>query len=244
MEHDPVGHTVQPRELPSLRGRVLGVCVGRTGTLTSGRREVSTAFVKSPLSGPVHLGVLGFPGDEHVYEDHGGPDMAVLVYPHEHYAHWRSLGLELPDVGAMAENLTVSGLVETDVHLGDVFTVGAAVVQVCQPRSPCFKLGARFGRPDVPVQMQDTGYTGYLLRVIGEGPVAAGDALTLVERTSEVTVAEAGRVANVDRHDLDGARRVLAVDALGASTRRKLEARLDAPITTGLETDRLFLPEV
>jgi MOSC domain-containing protein YiiM len=244
MVNDPVGHAAQPSDLPSLQGVVLAVCVGRTGTLAAGRREVSTAFVKSPLTGPVHLGVLGFPGDEHVYEDHGGPDMAVLVYPHEHYSHWRSLGLELPDVGAMAENLTVTGLLETDVHLGDVFTVGGAVVQVCQPRSPCFKLGARFGRPDVPVQMQDTGYTGYLLRVIEEGLVAAGDALTLVERTSDVSVADAGRVANVDRHDLDGARRVLAVDALGASTRRKLEARLDAPIATGLETDRLFLPEV
>jgi MOSC domain-containing protein YiiM len=243
MVHDPLGHAAQPTDLPSLHGAVLGVCVGRTGMLTSGRREVSTAFVKSPLVGPVHLGVLGFPGDEHVYEDHGGLDMAVLVYPHEHYAHWRSLGLELPDVGAMAENLTVSGLVETDVHLGDVFTLGTALVQVCQPRSPCFKLGARFGRPDVPVQMQDTGYTGYLLRVISEGSVAAGDVLVLVKRTSDVTVAEAGRVANVDRHDLDGARRVLAVDGLGASTRRKLEARLGVPIATGLETERLFLPE-
>jgi MOSC domain-containing protein YiiM len=235
---------VAPGELaPRLHGTVVGVCVGRTGTLTSGRREVSTAFVKTPLTGAVHLGTLGLPGDEHVYEDHGGPDMAVLVYPHEHYAHWRAAGLELPDVGAMAENLTVTGLVETDVHLGDVLSVGTAVVQVCQPRSPCYKLGARFGRPDVPVLMQDTGYTGYLLRVLTEGTVAAGDHIVLVERTSDVSVAEAGRVANVDRHDLAGARRVLAVDALGASTRRKLTARLAAPVVTGLESDRLFLPD-
>jgi MOSC domain-containing protein YiiM len=243
MYEQPSGQADQPSGDVPLSGTVLGVCAGRTGTLTSGRREVRSAFVKAPLPGPVHLGVLGLPGDEHVYEDHGGPDMAVLVYPHEHYAHWRGLGLEVPEVGAMAENLTVSGLVETDVCLGDVFTVGSAVVQVCQPRSPCYKLGARFGRADMPVLMQDTGYTGYLLRVLTEGPVAAGDRVTLVERTSDVTVAEAGRVANVDRHDLDGARRVLAVDALGASTRRKLAARLDAPVETGLETDRLFLPE-
>lgn len=245
MVHEPDGHAAHGHPvMPGVvQGVVMGVCVGRTGTLTSGRREVPSAFVKTPLAGSVHLGVLGFPGDDHVYEDHGGPDMAVLVYPHEHYAHWRSLGLDLPDVGAMAENLTVTGLVETDVHLGDVFTVGGAVVQVCQPRSPCYKLGARFGRKDMPVLMQDTGYTGYLLRVLEEGLVTAGDALVLVDRTSAVTVAEAGRVANVDRHDLDGARRVLAVAALGASTRRKLEARLDAPVATGLETDRLFLPD-
>lgn len=245
MVHEPDGHAAaeDAASPTTLSGEVLGVCVGRTGTLASGRREVRSAFVKTPVVGPVHLGVSGFPGDEHVYEDHGGPDMAVLVYAHEHYAHWRALGLDLPEVGAMAENLTVAGLLETDVHLGDVFTVGGAVVQVCQPRSPCYKLGARFGRTDVPVLMQDTGYTGYLLRVLQEGAVEAGDRLTLVERTSDVTVAEAGRVANVDRHDLDGARRVLAVEALGSSTRRKLAARLDAPVATGLESDRLFLPE-
>ena len=72
------------------------------------------------------------PGDEHVYEDHGGPDMALLAYPHEHYADWRSVGLTLPDAGAFGENLTVTGLPETAVHLGDTFAVGTAVVQVAQ----------------------------------------------------------------------------------------------------------------
>lgn len=224
-----------------MEGTVIAVCAGRTTTLASGRRTTRTGFLKSPLDGPVAVGPLGIDVDEHVYEDHGGPDMALLVYPIEHYAHWRSLGLALPDVGAMAENLTVRGLVETDVHIGDVFDVGTAQVQVCQPRTPCYKLAIRFGRRDMPVLVQDTGYTGYLLRMTRPGSITAGDTMRLVERGDHgITVAEAGRVVNVDRDDVDAARRVLAVDALGASVRRTLSKRVESGEQLGLDLERLF----
>jgi len=227
-----------------LSGRVLAVCAGKTATLQHGRREVETAFVKSPIAQRITVGVLGVPGDEHVYEDHGGPDMALLAYPHEHYAHWRSLGLELSDSGALGENLTVSGLPESDVHLGDTFAVGTAVIQVAQPRTPCYKLAARFGRRDMPVMVQDTGYTGYLLRVLQEGSIGAGDEMRLVDREPHgVTVAVAGRAVNVDRNDVETARRVLAVASLGSSVRRKLEGRVASAEHLGLDTERLFLPD-
>ena len=171
--------------------------------------------------------------------------MAVLVYPVEHYAYWRGLGLELPGAAALGENFTVEGLLETEVHLGDVFEVGTAVVQVSQPRTPCYKLSARFGRKDMSVLVQNTGYTGYLLRVLTEGEVGANDDMVLVRRDSyhDVTVAQAGRVVSVDRNDHDGARRVLAVEALGSSVRRTLEARIASDVELGLDTDRLFLPD-
>lgn len=227
--------------VPALAGTVLGVCAGRTTTISFGKRSTRTAFLKAPIDGPVAIGRLGIEGDEHVYEDHGGPDMALLVYSHEHYAHWRSLGLTLPDVGAFGENITVAGLPETAVHLGDVFALGSAVVQVCQPRTPCYKLAIRFGRRDMPVLVQDTGFTGYLLRVREPGTVRAGDPMTLVERGDHgVTVAAAGRVVNVDRNDHEGARRVLAVDALGASVRRTLRQRVAQSEQLGLDLDRLF----
>jgi len=216
--------------------------VGRIRQLRYGRRTVETAFVKEPVAGSLRLSALGFPGDEHAYHDHGGPDMAVLVYPMEHYAHWESLGLELVTPGAFGENLTVSGLTETDVHLGDIYEVGSAFVQVTQPRSPCYKIAARHGIKELPRLVQDTGFIGYLLRVLSEGDVEAGDSMRLVERGDHgVTVAEAGRVANVDRNDRATARRVLAVEALGSSTRRKLEARAGSGTDVGLETDRLYL---
>src|SRR6478672_8126288 len=185
----------------ALTGRVLAVSAGTAMTLAHGRRTMQTAIVKEPIADRVRIGVLGVAGDEHVYEDHGGPDMALLAYSIEHYAHWRSIGLALPDAGALGENLTVAGLPETAVHLGDTFAVGSAVVQVAQPRTPCYKLAARFGRKDMPLMVQDTGFTGYLLRVLAEGDIGAGDEMRLVDRQDHgVTVAEAGRVVNVDRN--------------------------------------------
>jgi len=227
-----------------LVGHVRAVCVGSVGALTLGRRIIETAFVKTPVDGPLQLGELGFSGDEHVYKDHGGPDMAALVYPFEHYSYWRELGLDLPVAGAFGENLTVTGLVEADVHLGDVFEVGTTVVQVTQPRAPCYKIAARYGDPDLSVTAQNAGLIGYLLRVLVEGAVGEGDSMRLVDRGPHgVTVAEAGRVANVDRNDLEATARVLAVDALGSSTRRKLKARMASRAEVGLDVGRLFLPE-
>jgi MOSC domain-containing protein YiiM len=234
-ERDP-----EPRELtdvpggavPEHAGTVRAVCVGAVGVLDRGPRPVRSAMVKTPVDGPVPLGPLGLPGDAHVYEHHGGPDMALLVCSHDHHAFWRARGLELPDAGAFGENLTVDGLVEDDVWLGDTFGVGTAVVQVTQPRTPCYKLAARFGRKDVGVLMQQRGATGYLLRVLEPGTIAAGDELRLVAREDHgVTVAEAGRIVNVDRRDLDGTRRVLAVPSLGSAVRRALLARLDGART-------------
>lgn len=195
-----------------LVGQVRAVCVGDVGTLPVGSRTEESAFVKAPVAEPVRLSVLGFAGDAHVYEDHGGPDMAVLVYPHEHYAHWRDLGIDIPDAGALAENLTVTGLVETDVHLGDIFEVGTAVVQVTQPRLPCYKIAARYKRKEMAVEAQQTGLNGYLFRVLEEGRVATGDAMRLVDRESHgMTVAEAGRVAGADRSHICGASRFSGV---------------------------------
>jgi MOSC domain-containing protein YiiM len=232
---------------PVLEGTVLAVSAGAVGEIGSERRRIRSAFVKQPIAGRVPLGPLGLPGDEHVYEDHGGPDMALLAYPSEHYSYWRSFGLELPEAAAMGENLTTEGLVETDVHLGDVFGIGSAVVQVCQPRSPCLKLAARFGRKDMAVMVQDTGFTGYLLRVLAPGEVGAGDAMTLLrrDRHHDVSIAEAGRIMNVDRQDLRGAQRLLAIPALGSSTRRMIAARIEGGVADldGLDVWRLFHPD-
>ena len=187
------------------------------------------------------LSVLGLAGDAHVYEDHGGPDMAVLAYPYEHYAHWRELGINILDASALAENLTVTGLVETDVHLGDIFELGTSVVQVTQPRLPCNKIAARYQRKEMALESQQTGFNGYLFRVLEEGHVTAGDAMHLVGREShEVTVAEAGRVADADRNDVEAVRRVLAVESLGSAVQRRLNARVASHEAVGLDRERLF----
>jgi MOSC domain-containing protein YiiM len=213
----------------SATGTVVAVSVGKVGTVQHGSRAVRTAFVKRPLEAPAVLGRDGFDGDEHVYEHHGGSDMAALIYSFDHYPAWESeLGRRL-SVPSFGENLTVIGFGEDAVHLGDVIGIGEAVVQVCQPRTPCSKLAAVFGIRDMAVRVQNTGRTGYLVRVLEEGSVAAGDTVRLIDRQSHgMSVAEAGRIVNVATSDLDAARRVLAIEALGGAVRRTLSARVAA----------------
>ena len=226
-----------------LRGRVAAVCVGEVGELDSSGRAIASAFVKRSVEGQVRVHRLGVEGDEHAYGGHGGEDGAVLVYSRDHYPFWRDLGVDIPDAGAFAENLTVEGLTEAEVHLGDTFEVGSCTVQISEPRSPCYKIAARYGRKDISIVVQDTGFTGYLMRVLEEGDVAAGDEMRLVDRDTSHgwTVAGAGRIINVDRNDIDGAERLLGVDALSAGIKRSLAARIARRERLGLDLDRLYL---
>ncbi len=226
-----------------LRGTVVAVCVGTAGELVSSGRTIQSAFVKQPVAGSVRVHKLGVEGDEHVYEGHGGSDAAVLVYSRDHYQFWRDRGIQLPDVSAFAENLTVDGLTEAEVHLGDVFEVGSCVMQVSEPRSPCYKIAARYGRKDISIAVQETGFTGYLMRVLQEGEVVASDEMNLVQRdkSHDCTVAEAGRIVNVDRNDLEGAKRLVSIEALSDSIRHKLTARIARGERLGLDLERLYL---
>ena len=234
--------------MPELAGTIEAVSVGTITEIGPTRRPTRSAFIKTPQPHRVTVGPLGLHGDEHVYKDHGTPDSALLAYPKEHYAHWAELGLTLPATAAMGENLTTIGLLETDVHIGDVFAAGTSTIQITEPRSPCHKLAARYNRKDMPDVMRATGFTGFLCRVLECGDVGAGDELRLLRRDDHhtITVAEASRILNVDRDDLDAARRLYAVPALGSWARRRLARRLTSgsehPPAAGSEPRRPSTP--
>ena len=206
-----------------MAGRVVSLQVGTPGTLPWRGKQVRTAIFKTPVREPVTLTPTGFEGD--VQADlrcHGGPDKAVCCYPVEHRPDWEALiGQELPH-GAFGENLATEGLLENAVHVGDVFALGSAVVQVSQPRGPCFKLGARWGKRSLPARMAKELRSGWYLRVLRAGRVAAGDELRLLERSSDVPIAEVMRVTYVDKGDLAALARVLAVDELAQAWREPL----------------------
>jgi MOSC domain-containing protein YiiM len=160
---------------------IVSLNVGSPSTQRYGEQESWTGGAKRPVSRAL-LRFDNFDGDGQAdLENHGGADKAVCIYPLDHYAHWRrALGREL-EAAAFSENLTVSGALETDVCVGDVFRAGRAIVQVSQPRMPCGKLAARNGERMLARWMSETGYTGFYMRVLSEGPVAAGDAFDIVE---------------------------------------------------------------
>lgn len=184
---------------------------------------VETGIVKAPVPRPLTLTTAGFPGDEQAdLSVHGGPDKAACAYPSEHVGAWeRELGTTLPP-GAFGENLTLAGLLEDHVRIGDVFALGEARVQISQPRGPCFKLAARWGVKDLPDRMAKRGVSGFYFRVLAPGAVAAGDRLTLQDRTTDLTVAEVMRVTYRERHDLEAVGRVLAVPELADQWRALL----------------------
>ncbi len=144
----------------------------------------TTDIFKRPIRGPVRVGRLGLDGDRQADPTvHGGPDKAVCVYSADHYAAWQGeLGLADFDTGAFGENFTVTGMIEDNVCIGDDWSVGDVVVQVSQPRQPCWKLARKWQRKTLTDEVVKSGRTGWYFRVLQEGSVSPGVTLSLVER--------------------------------------------------------------
>lgn len=164
-------------------------------------RTVRTSIFKQPVPGRARVTRLNVEGDEQSdLSVHGGPEKAVYAYPAEHYAAWRR---ELPDLelpwGAFGENLTTDGLLETDVSIGDRLRIGTTELVVTQPRQPCYKLGVRFGRPDMVKLFHESGRSGFYLAVTLEGDLGAGDSIERVARDEGgLTVADVVRLYTYD----------------------------------------------
>lgn len=160
-------------------------------------RSWISGIFKEPVEGPVWLGKTNLAGDGQANRKvHGGPDKAALAYVAEHYPFWREeLNLDL-QYGAFGENFTVSGLTENEVCIGDIYAVGdEAVVQISQPHQSCSKLSRKFKVDDLVGRVHISGRTGWYFRVLKEGYVERGSAITLLERPCpERTVLSAYRV--------------------------------------------------
>jgi MOSC domain-containing protein YiiM len=199
--------------------------IGRPKPERFNGKEFLTGMCKQPVSGEVFLSKQGFEGDgvgdpRH----HGGEDKAVCVYSMDHYPYWgATLNITMP-AAAFGENLSVEGLREGDICIGDVYRIGTAVVQVGQPRQPCGTLAARYGRNDLIKLIADSGKTGLYFRVLTEGLVQAGDVISLVERDAHgVTVDFANHIFYQGHADRSGIEKVLAVPALSLSWQRSFQ---------------------
>lgn len=180
-------------------------------------REVFTAGAKRPTPRAM-LRLEGFDGDGQAdRRNHGGPDKAVCVYSFDHYPHWeRTLSREL-EPGAFSENLTVSGVSEIEVCIGDVFRAGGAVVQVSMPRVPCTKVAGKNGESRLAKWVSGTGYTGFYMRVLEEGLVDAGSPFERVERHPDgITIADVNAVIYERSRDVDLVERLANLPELGA----------------------------
>jgi MOSC domain-containing protein YiiM len=209
--------------------RLLAVSVGRARRMPSGDRLITSGIGKGPVEGPVVLTAGGLEGDEQAdLSVHGGEHRAAYVYSRDDYDWWEEqLDRSLP-AGQFGENLMVTGLRGATVRSGDVLRIGGAVVGATIPRVPCAKLGARMGDPGFIKRFRDAARPGFYLRVLEEGPVAAGDRIERLEPAPEEhpTMAELYTLHIAGSPDPDALSRVATVADLPQTWRDWIGRRL------------------
>ncbi|WP_254450365.1 MOSC domain-containing protein [Cohnella herbarum] len=208
---------------------LISLNIGKVRSGTYKGKETTSGIDKRKVDRALALGELGFEGDEQAdLVHHGGVDKAVCVYSYDHYKHWEAKLDRSLEYGAFGENFTVAHMNESQVHIGDTFSIGTAVVQISQPRQPCWKLAMRWGLDELPLLVTTSGATGFYFRVLKQGEVKTGDELLPLQvHPHRITVEEANRVMHKDREDIDGLRKLLAVDALSASWVNTFSKRLE-----------------
>lgn len=195
---------------------------------------VETGIFKQPVSGRVAINQLNLAGDQQVdLKNHGGEHKAVYGFASDHYPFWQNkLSLDELAFGRFGENLTIDGLDEKQLCIGDQIQVGHSLLEITQPRVPCFKLGMAFGLDTMPRLFVENAATGIYFRVIETGTVAAGDkVIRRVANPANVTVQDLFR-AYFDKQKpieekQETLRKALAIEALSTEWRDKIEARLN-----------------
>jgi MOSC domain-containing protein YiiM len=208
--------------------KVLSVSVGQPREVVADDRLVRTSIFKSPVTGRIPIRNKNLTGDRQSdLTVHGGRAKAVYAYPYEHYAFWRE---QLPGVDLQpahfGENLTLEGLLEDGVHLGDRLRIGSAELLVTQPRLPCYKLGIRFGRADMVKRFLASRRTGFYLAVAIEGSVGAGDTVEILERhPAAISIPELLRMYLNEHPSPDRVMEAVAIPALSDAWRTELQKR-------------------
>jgi len=214
-----------------MTARVASIQIGQIAPL--GPERVPSAFIKRAVDGPIMAGALGLDGDHQAdLSVHGGPEKAVYAYASARYPDWAAAFPDLAPrfvAGAMGENLTVDGMIEDDLCVGDVHAIGGALLQVCQPRQPCFKLALALGEPRLARHMVRTGHSGWYYRVLREGSIAPSDEIVLAERPNLgfafprlVTIVNRGGASLSELRDL------AAMPGLASNIGRRVREALDA----------------
>lgn len=193
-------------------------------------REWRTSIFKEETDERLFLAETNLSGDKQAdLKHHGGPEKAVFSYPSEHYHYWQQeLSPFEIQPGGMGENFSTFGMLESDVAIGDVFEIGETVIQVSQPRQPCWKPARRFRTKEFAILSQNTGRTGWYYRVLQEGFVQAGQSLKLVARyTPEWTIEQCNQVMHVDRYNFEKAALLAEVSELAINWRTTLSKRVE-----------------
>lgn len=191
-------------------------------------REWTTGIFKQPTEEQIWLSKTGLEGDEQGdKKNHGGPEKALFAYPIKHYKSWQEeLDIDI-DIGGMGENLAVLEMDEYSVCIGDTYKLGDAIIQVSQPRQPCWRPARRHRIKDLALRIQNTGRTGWYFRVLQEGHIISRIDFELIERPyPQWTIAAANEVMHVYKDNLKLTEELASVDLLSPNWKRTLNNRL------------------
>jgi MOSC domain-containing protein YiiM len=212
--------------------QIISTNIGEPKVISWKGKEVKTGIFKYPVNHPVFLGTEDVDND-HVIDRryHGGIDKACYLYSANHYKYWQKLypGLEMP-YGIFGENLTVEGLYEADVNIGDIFKIGEAVVQATQPRQPCFKLEFRFSDSRIVRQFVDSGFSGVYVRVLEKGNVKTGDSMQMIERKESLSIQKVYELIYTDTLQKEAVLKAVNNPFIAASCRKDLLKRWESEI--------------
>ncbi len=209
--------------------QLLSINVGLPRELSWLGQTVQTAIIKTPVEGPVNLHTLNLEGDAQTdLRVHGGVTKAVYGYGHEHYAFWEAeLDRDTLPFGIFGENLTIEGLHEHEIQIGDQFQAGSAIIMATEPRKPCNKLAMRFQQADMISRFLYSLRSGIYFSVVQEGVLRAGDEITQVHKEDHgITVSDIIRLDVIDRYDEEGLQKAAGIPALPDKWRIRFHNRL------------------
>ncbi len=208
---------------------LVSVNVGLPRPVDTPRGPVMTAIFKSPTDRRLRVEPHNLEGDRQADPSvHGGENKAVYGYPVEHYPVWADeLGRRDLQYGQFGENLTTRGLLEHDVGIGDVFSIGSSVLAVSQPRAPCFKLGIRMADPSFVRTFLQSGRPGFYFRIVESGELGVGDEVTRIDRgLTGMTVREIWELSYGGGSDRERTKLALEIPTLGDEWRKPMLAKL------------------
>ncbi|MBT8305740.1 MAG: MOSC domain-containing protein [Maribacter sp.] len=186
--------------------KVISTNIGNPTTITWKGKVEQTGIFKYPTSEALFLGKTDVLKDTVIdRKNHAGTNKACYLFSADQYPYWKKLYTQLEwDWGMFGENLTIAGLNEDEIRIGDIYKIGGALVQISQPREPCYKLGVRFGTQEILKQFIDRAFPGTYVRILQEGEVKTTDELLLVERSKNtLTVKQFYELLYVKKKDLE-----------------------------------------
>ncbi|PTI38267.1 MOSC domain-containing protein [Mammaliicoccus vitulinus] len=207
------------------------ISIGKVTNITFGdQKSKKTAILKEPFKNNMYLSKTGFVEDEQQYKGHGGPEKAICFYSKDHYPYWNDIIDLLPKYAIFGENITVSGLTEEHLNIGDSYQLGEAVIQVSCPRQPCATIAQRYGIKDLVKRMASSFKTGCYFRVLKEGYVAQNDNMKLLNTYKpQLSIYELNETRFKDHKNAERIKYILNHDGINEETKdifTKLQKRL------------------